>query len=679
MPLTLHRQSILESENQILAAVAQGRPTSEVLKDIVRNLESISGDVIGSILGLNTETQQLHVLAAPNLPKAYNKAIDGLVIGDGVGSCGTAAFRGTPIVVEDVLQHPFWDDFKAVASKHGLRACWSTPIVSSKQEVLGTFACYYREPKLPSDLEWELMNRLGHLAAIVLEREQSQIEHPSKPGMDQLIVENAADAILVISKEGQILKTNPQCRRLLGYTGAEFSQQGFEKLLMDQTNGSGSFPGHAPTTETTQRVETRLVTKSGTQLPAELHISSLTDGRRLILVHDRSNSSSTESTPKNDRTTELLQKLATCTAEQINQALASIAGHRDLLSTQIAHHPELEKSCQNSLSQILVATQEANAITRQLMAFAQQSPLHTEALDLAQIFGKALINLRRELSPGSSLDIQIGPDVSHFWADSDAFFRVLQLLAQQARLENNTPQRVLLSARERESEGSRLVIIELSYTSPDLCSGDKNTLFEPFALPQSNSLSSGIGLATAHSLINQMKGSLRAKLTPNQRITFEICMPTESLARKQGSSETTSPSPTPSHPESVLVCEDNEAIRLAVEGLLRASGYEVVVAANGEEALTAAAKASRSPAVLVSDIRMPGMDGKELSLKLRERHPNLQIILISGHTGGLVTEEWLRNEKIAFLPKPFSHQSLIQAVKKAFNDYRSVSNQPETR
>ncbi len=100
----------------------------------------------------------------------------------------------------------------------------------------------------------------------------------------------------------------------------------------------------------------------------------------------------------------------------------------------------------------------------------------------------------------------------------------------------------------------------------------------------------------------------------------------------------------------------------------------MIVAASGEEAITAATASPTTLAVLVSDIRMPGMDGKELSLKLRKQHPNLQIILISGHTGGLVTDEWLRSEKIAFLPKPFSHQSLVQAVSKAFEDYRSASN-----
>ena len=125
MPTTLHRNLILESENKILAAVAQGSPAPDVMSSIVTALESISGDVLGSILALDKKTQKLRVLTAPNLPHEYNESIDGLEIWDGVGSCGTAAFRGAPVVVEDILDHPFWTDFKVLAEEHGLRACWS--------------------------------------------------------------------------------------------------------------------------------------------------------------------------------------------------------------------------------------------------------------------------------------------------------------------------------------------------------------------------------------------------------------------------------------------------------------------------------------------------------------------------------------------------------------------------
>ena len=190
------------------------------------------------------------------------------------------------------------------------------------------------------------MSRLGHLAAIVLEREQSQMQLQSKSTIDQLIVENAANAILVILRDGTILKTNPQCRRLLGYTAAEFSQLNFGDLLVDQTSCSGLLPCPEPSIGTTHRVGKILATKSGSHLHSELNITYLTKQRLLILIHDQSSHTSLKPDHGRNPSAELLQKLATCTAEQINQALASIASHRDLLVTQMALHPNLEKDCQ---------------------------------------------------------------------------------------------------------------------------------------------------------------------------------------------------------------------------------------------------------------------------------------------------------------------------------------------
>ncbi len=668
MSPTLHRQSILESENQILAAVAQGTPTRVVLNKIVETLEAISGDVLGSILGLRAETRQLHILSAPSLPKGYNEAIEGLVIGDGVGSCGTAAFRGTPIVVEDILQHPFWKDFKDVASEHGLRACWSTPILSSRQEVLGTFACYYREPKLPTDLEWELISRLGHLAAIAIERESNQAQRQSKPHLDQIIVENAAVAILIVSKEGKIVRSNPQCSRLLGFNSTELRGKDSHELLADQADVSGLFSSAPPITGTTQRVEQTLVTRSGDHLDAELHITKLADESLLILANDQGQRPSTEASQHKNPPTVLLEKLAAAVAEQINQPLASIAGHRDLIASQLPNHPDFAAICQSSLHQISIATQQAAEVTGQLLAFAKQSSPHSKNLDITELFSSALLTLRQNLGSDASIDLRIKPGVKGVWADPDALSKVLLLLALSGRTSESPAQEFILSA-EKSDQPNR-VIVTLKHTRSDFTEQDERNLFEPFRDPLDEGFSSGLDLATVRSMVAQMQGTISASITPHQSVTFKLGLPTEPLQGEQP--EPANSSEAAPIKDSILICEDNEAIRLAVEGLLRASGFDVLVAANAEEALEITSDSTQPPAVLVSDIRMPGLDGKELSLKLRESYPNLQIILISGHTGGLVTDEWLRREKIAFLAKPFSHQALIQAVSKAYNDYQQL-------
>jgi signal transduction histidine kinase len=111
---------------------------------------------------------------APSLPKSYNGAIDGLVIGPSEGSCGTAAYRGKSVIVSDIATDPLWAKYRDLALSHSLRACWSTPIISSTNKVLGTFAMYYREPRSPTSEDFGLIELATHLVRIAVERERAE-------------------------------------------------------------------------------------------------------------------------------------------------------------------------------------------------------------------------------------------------------------------------------------------------------------------------------------------------------------------------------------------------------------------------------------------------------------------------------------------------------------------------
>ena len=149
------------------------RPLQETLGELIRIVEDSSKTgVLGSILLL--DGRHLHHGAAPSLPKAYCDAIDGAEIGPCAGSCGTAAFRGRPVFVSDIESDPLWADFKAVALPHGLRACWSTPIITSGSKVLGTFAMYHREPREATVRDLALVDLVTQTAALVIDRKRAQ-------------------------------------------------------------------------------------------------------------------------------------------------------------------------------------------------------------------------------------------------------------------------------------------------------------------------------------------------------------------------------------------------------------------------------------------------------------------------------------------------------------------------
>ena len=158
-------------QQQILGRVALGGDREAILCDIVRLAEEQTGDgMLASILLLTEDGQHLELGGAPSLPDEYNAAIEGMAIGDGEGSCGTAAATGQAIFVEDIASDPLWVDFRDLALSHGLGACWSVPIKAGDGSVLGTFANYYSEPRQPSDFDRAIIEAIALTTSIAVER-----------------------------------------------------------------------------------------------------------------------------------------------------------------------------------------------------------------------------------------------------------------------------------------------------------------------------------------------------------------------------------------------------------------------------------------------------------------------------------------------------------------------------
>ena len=169
-------QQYLKGRNMVLERLATGAPLQNVLTLLAQTAEKSRPGLLCSILLLDQESGRLHAGASPSLPEFYNNAIYGLKIGPGVGSCGTAAFTGELVIVEDVMTHPYWEAFKELAERAGLRACWSQPICSSTGQILGTLANYYRDVRAPSADDLDFIKGTAHLAGIAIERKRAEDE-----------------------------------------------------------------------------------------------------------------------------------------------------------------------------------------------------------------------------------------------------------------------------------------------------------------------------------------------------------------------------------------------------------------------------------------------------------------------------------------------------------------------
>jgi PAS domain S-box-containing protein len=152
--------------------VAKGNSLAEILDSLCRLVEAQAGDVLASILLVDGD--HLRHGGAPSLPKAYTDALNGTVIGPSAGSCGTAAYRGEPVIVEDIATDPLWADYRDLALPHSLRACWFAPVFSSQGKVIATFAMYYREPRRPTQRDQEVIDQITHLAGAAIQQKLAQ-------------------------------------------------------------------------------------------------------------------------------------------------------------------------------------------------------------------------------------------------------------------------------------------------------------------------------------------------------------------------------------------------------------------------------------------------------------------------------------------------------------------------
>jgi diguanylate cyclase (GGDEF)-like protein len=176
---------LLRLQNIVLEMIAKGEPLNATIDRLCLEVEAIVPEVVCSVLTVDRDGL-LHPLSSPSLPTSYSSLFDGLGIGPGVGSCGTAAFRGEPVAVTDIATDPLWDDYRHLALPLGLAACWSSPIVSGEGRVIATFAFYYRQKRGPGDMELAIVSTCAHLCTIALERHERVLERDRLAHTDAL-------------------------------------------------------------------------------------------------------------------------------------------------------------------------------------------------------------------------------------------------------------------------------------------------------------------------------------------------------------------------------------------------------------------------------------------------------------------------------------------------------------
>ncbi|GJL67447.1 MAG: hypothetical protein NPIRA06_00820 [Nitrospirales bacterium] len=225
---------ILHRHNEVLEHIINDHSLSVILENLCLEIEHHFGPgVLASILLLDEEGCQLRHGAGPSLADSYKQAIDGITIGPEVGACGAAAYQKQAVIIQDISTHPNWSNYKDLAESHGLRACWSMPILASDGNALGTFGTYYTSPRVPTDEEIEFVELLAHSASIAIEKVRAKDQLRQQTHALEVVNRIGNSLAAELNLEKLVQSVTDACREL---TGAEFGA--FFYNVMDEKGKS---------------------------------------------------------------------------------------------------------------------------------------------------------------------------------------------------------------------------------------------------------------------------------------------------------------------------------------------------------------------------------------------------------------------------------------------------------
>jgi PAS domain S-box-containing protein len=351
-------EALFTGEKRLLEMIATSVALEEILNCLCVIIEAYQSGTLASILLLRPDGLHLDSVAGPSLPKGWRQEMEKLPIGPCAGSCGTAAYRGSAVIVSDIATDPLWEvpEHRAAALSHGLRASWSNPILSSEGKVLGTFCIYGREPRSPSSQDLGIIEKATYLARVAIERDRAEADLRTSEGKYRDLINASPDAICVIDADGKCVLMNP--------AGVELAVRPEHEVI-----GSLITDTYLPEelhlfrnrieklkAEGSLRFERKFVRGNGDVVPVEVSLSALRSRHYQAIIRDISHRKRREAllasenrvlemVAKGDSLADILESLCLLVEEQSSGVLASIL-LMDPNGTQLRHGgaPNLPKA-----------------------------------------------------------------------------------------------------------------------------------------------------------------------------------------------------------------------------------------------------------------------------------------------------------------------------------------------
>jgi len=391
----------------------------------------------------------------------------------------------------------------------------------------------------------------------------------------------------------------------------------------------------------------------------------------IVLANDITERRTLEEQLRQSQKMEAVGRLAGGIAHDFNNLLMVIAGHGELLQDKLPKENPLRRHA----DEVRQTADRATTLTRQLLAFSRRQVLQPRVLDLNQVVEEMESMLRRLIGEDIELVTRLNPELGRTKADPSQLEQVLMNL--------------VVNARDAMPQGGKLTLvtdnIQLDQAYADLHLAvrpgehvmlavsdtghgmEKDTLahvFEPFFTTKEKGKGTGLGLATVYGIIKQSGGNIWVYSEPGRGTTFKVYLPRV----REAAEPAVLPAPQKESAAmrrgiTVLLVEDEAALRLLVRGYLESAGHKVLEAASGEEALRVAAASTQPIHLLITDVVMPGITGRALAEQLAGRHGGMKVLFMSGYTEDAIVHHGVLEPGIAFLQKPFTLTALGQKLR----------------
>jgi PAS domain S-box-containing protein len=503
-----------------------------------------------------------------------------------------------------------------------------------------------------------------------------------------LLSNDIVEPMLVIDVETlRILEANSAASQKYGYAPDEFRRMRLFRLIAPEDRARFNELLQHERRSAPDFFDIRHVLKNGKIVEVDMLVHRITyAGRKAALVvpQDATRRRHLEEQLRQAQKMEAVGMLAGGIAHDFNNLLTIINGYSQMLLGTL---PEGDEN-RNSVEQIMKAGERAAELTRQLLTFSRRQVVRPKVLDLNTVVAATAVMLRRLIGEHIELRIVAGPDLGKVHADSGQLEQVILNLAVNSRDAMPDGGTLILETQNVELEESyvgssatlragKYVMLAVTDTGVGMDEQTRSHLFEPFFTTKAQGQGTGLGLSTVYGIVRQSNGEIVVYSEPGHGTCFKIYFPAVAHAAIEDVKESR-PSEVLSGTETILLVEDEEAVRKLVRRTLEKYGYQVLVAASGTEALQIAQSHPGPIQLVITDVVMPQMGGRQLAKSLQALRPEIQVLYVSGYTESSVVRNGNLAEGQVFLQKPFTPLALARRARELLDQRRADSHPPKT-